>query len=75
MKCSECGTKMEKDDISWQCPKCVFFKLKSTYAKLEEQNGRFLRSYLDDDDLPEGCAACGNPAYPNCQSSCSMFDD
>ena len=26
-------------------------------------------------DTPEGCAACGNPAFPNCTSSCPMFDD
>lgn len=31
-------------------------------------------SYLDNDE-DEGCAACGNPAYPDCMSSCSMFDD
>lgn len=28
-----------------------------------------------DDDMSEGCAACGNPAFPNCMNSCSMFDD
>lgn len=22
-----------------------------------------------------GCAACGNPAYPQCKISCPMFDD
>lgn len=27
------------------------------------------------DDKPEGCAACGNPAFPMCTSSCPMFDD
>ncbi len=41
--------------------------------------------YVDDDDeyindessnvIPESCAACGNPAYPNCQLSCKLFDD
>lgn len=25
--------------------------------------------------VPVGCRACGNPAYPNCKSSCPMFDD
>jgi len=24
---------------------------------------------------PSCCVACGNPAYPNCKLSCSMFDD
>lgn len=28
----------------------------------------------DDDDIPEGCAACGGD-YPNCVDSCPMFDD
>lgn len=27
------------------------------------------------DDMPEGCSACGNPAFPDCASSCPMFDD
>ena len=43
--------------------------------------------YLDDDDEDTdfdnesaeykdvGCTACGNPAYPNCKTSCPMFDD
>lgn len=22
-----------------------------------------------------GCAACGNPAYPDCKTSCPMFDE
>lgn len=29
--------------------------------------------YDGDDDV--GCIACGNPAYPDCKSSCPMFDD
>ena len=28
----------------------------------------------DDDDIPEGCAACGGP-YPQCTTSCKLFDD
>ena len=31
--------------------------------------------YDDEDDGDVGCAACGNPAYPNCKTSCPMFDD
>ena len=27
-----------------------------------------------EDDMPEGCSACGGP-YPDCISSCEMFDD
>lgn len=28
----------------------------------------------EDDDIPEGCIACGGP-YPECMTSCNMFDD
>ena len=28
----------------------------------------------DSDSIPVGCAACGGD-YPNCKSSCPMFDD
>ena len=76
MKCPDCGIKMNKDETSWECPECGFYKLKSYYAKLEEQNARFLKKFLgNDDDIPEGCIACGNPAFPSCQDSCPLFDD
>ena len=26
------------------------------------------------DNIPEGCAACGGP-YPDCTTSCKIFDD
>lgn len=29
----------------------------------------------DDDDMGDGCRACGNPAYPDCMSSCPLCDD
>ncbi|MCI5452469.1 hypothetical protein MR511_01840 [bacterium] len=28
----------------------------------------------NEDDIPEGCAACGGP-YPSCKISCPLFDD
>ena len=30
--------------------------------------------YQECDDIPEGCAACGGP-YPQCTTSCKLFDD
>lgn len=36
---------------------------------------------IDEDSLDEecymevGCAACGNPCYPKCKTSCPLFDD
>lgn len=35
----------------------------------------FENESIDDDDEPECCKACGNPDYPNCQSSCSIIDE
>ena len=58
-----------------KCPECGYYQIKSYYAKLEEQNARFLKNFLGNDDIPEGCAACGNPAYPQCQDGCPLFDD
>ena len=34
-----------------------------------------ISTVYDDDDGENGCVACGNPAYPNCMSSCPLFDD
>lgn len=28
----------------------------------------------DEEDIPEGCAACGGP-YPLCKDGCPIFDD
>ena len=75
MKCPECGAKLDSTETFWDCPECGYFKVKSKYARLEAANERFLTKFFDNDDMPEGCAACGNPAYPDCQSSCPIFDD
>ena len=74
MKCPECGAKLDSTETFWDCPECGYFKVKSKYARLEAANERFLKKLFSNDDMPEGCA-CGNPAYPDCQSSCPLFDD
>ena len=33
-----------------------------------------LVSSEDTDEIPEGCKACGGP-WPDCETSCSLFDD
>ncbi len=84
----KCGTIMEQDyetDI-WVCPDCNFevddydeYETYGPYAELLETT--FLVDSYDNiwddyDDTPgPGCDACGNPAYPNCKSSCPIFDD
>lgn len=27
------------------------------------------------DQQPPGCAACGNPAWPDCEAGCPLMDD
>ena len=38
---------------------------------IDNMESEFLGS---DDDIPEGCSACGGD-YPNCTTSCPLFDD
>lgn len=74
MKCPECGNRLTSTETFWDCPECGYYKVKSKYARIEAINERFLKK-LFDDAIPDGCAACGNSAYPDCQSSCPLFDD
>jgi len=47
-----------------------------TAEEIDEKRCSHDRYIWDDDlsDIPEGCAACGGP-YPDCMSSCALFDD
>lgn len=56
---------------TWQtygivCAPCANELLKDEFDEFNEDN---------EDEIGEGCAACGNPAYPDCMSSCPLFDD
>jgi len=53
MKCPECSAKLNNNETFWDCPECGYFKVKEKYAKLEEQNKRFLKKFLGDDDIRE----------------------
>ena len=75
MKCPDCRAKLNDFETFWDCPECGYFKVKAKYIKLEEQNENFLEKLLGNNDIPEGCTACDNPTYPDCQYSCPMFDD
>ena len=71
-KCPTCGCKMTKYETFWDCPECGEFIMNPYYEKIEKQNREWMEKYSD--DIPEGCVACGGP-YPNCKSSCSIFDE
>jgi len=82
MRCNSCGDKFKPDDAAsefnshfngefdyylngWEnyCADCA---ISGTEHDIEEG--------IDDDGIPVGCASCGGD-WPNCTTSCSMYDD
>ncbi len=65
-RCPHCGKRLER-------------VIKNTFIKYYcDEHGYFDKFELDDDyevgGMPKGCAACGGP-YPDCKTSCKLFDD
>lgn len=56
----------------WECMDCHARASESCYGGLAF-DAEYFEEYGGDSDV--GCTACGNSAYPDCKSSCSMFDD
>ena len=74
--CLVCGGKMKHiKGRDWVCTACGADAWMGDYGSL-----CFDAELFDDDDgigydgIPVGCAACGGD-YPNCKTSCPMFDD
>lgn len=82
--CPECNAELEYDEDEEQvvCTCCDQFSCdpdKVDYSiriyKTIQENERFMKEWeREDDEPPEGCLACGGP-YPDCISSCTVFDD
>lgn len=73
--CNRCGAVMRRRqdpeggcDI-YSCPKCGWEVDEFDYVYDDGDELAEIR-----DDPPPGCIACGGP-YPDCKSSCKMFDD
>lgn len=74
MLCPRCETEMDKCEPKlWYCPCC------DDFAHTNSKDTKIF--YMDNDrrvenmDLsPSACSACGNPAFPYCKDSCSLFD-
>ncbi|MDD3221023.1 MAG: hypothetical protein PHG07_01380 [Lachnospiraceae bacterium] len=64
-KCPSCGKTMNSHETFWDCDNCGEFIVKKGYETKEERG----------EQIPFGCSACGNPAYPDCKLSCNLFDD
>lgn len=74
---------MKHDKSNFKCPECgkPLYWFNEQHSDLVcEECGYSIDPWADDyqppepDNIPEGCAACGGP-YPNCTSSCNLFDD
>lgn len=81
VNCKRCGTYMDYQISNsgtgwWKCPSCgARVKESTVYNQINREND----AYLDEmdfsySDIPESCQACGGP-WPDCQTSCKLFDD
>lgn len=76
--CNECGAVMDliegkgdEYDI-YACPSCGW-KVDTDDYEYEDNDNEILEDYAGDMP-PAGCRACGGP-YPQCKTSCKLFDD
>ena len=78
--CDKCGTFMNSQsgfsvtNGTWVCTECGFVN-DVTEDNIREDTPDYYSSDTNDyDEVPEGCRACGGP-YPQCTTSCKLFDD
>ena len=81
--CNKCGAIMDRKDSPdgegevYACPSCGWsvdvMEYEYEYDDEEEWTEEVLKAY-DGDVPPAGCRACGGP-YPQCKTSCKLFDD
>lgn len=82
--CPDCHCLMQHKDGYWECAICKYSitdeesaegegcpSLESTYAR--DYDDYFSRMNLSD-NKPACCEACGGP-WPDCESSCKLFND
>ena len=84
--CDECGVYMNNQpgfSVSsgeWTCTECGAVNdvtEDNIIYDTDEDDDEYDDEYDGDDygdGIPEGCAACGGP-YPQCCTSCPVFDD
>ena len=82
--CPECGNKMTYIGglLDWECQKCgIEGSLEWDHVN-NESRMRIAKEYTYEEiyadpvgNQPECCKSCGCSAYPDCLSSCKIFDD
>lgn len=60
----------------WRCLECGFENdvTADNIIWVDDEDDELSYNSDDENDIPEGCAACGGP-YPDCMTSCNIFDD
>ena len=82
VNCKPCNELMDFEigpedclDGKWVCPICrSTVKEQTVYKQLDRENEESIYDNQDLDDEPECCRACGGP-WPDCESSCKIFDE
>ena len=76
VNCKFCDTQMNWSDEfrEWRCPNCGTTAFQADDCGPDEIYFDSPFEDEEDDDIPEGCAACGGD-YPNCASSCPLMED
>lgn len=74
--CFECKARMDLVDDVLVCPNCGHSVELEEWAFEEEAYEEFQSSfgYTSALEQPECCRACGGP-WPDCETSCKIFDD
>lgn len=81
--CQKCGSLMMYVGglLDWECPTCgaegsiEYDNVNKEYYVSVAESYTYEEIYSDPiRNEPDCCKACGGP-YPNCLSSCKMFDD
>lgn len=72
VECPKCGGLMKYTGglLGWECDKCGF----EAEIDYNETNDEYYAVDHSDEDMPECCIVCGG-AYPDCTTSCDIFDD
>lgn len=74
VKCCTCEEHMDFFDEFWFCPNCkIRVHSETAYNQLDRENLKG-ETYFNSEDKPTVCKTCGGP-WPNCETSCKMFDE
>ena len=74
MECRTCGTQFSKTEVKEELD-AVIGGWESTFPFGLDVCLDCALDELDFDSEGFACGACGNPAYPDCKSSCALYDD